>query len=83
MAGEIGHVGAANTIALGCIAAATGVVAADSLARVIRRRFSGKICDVNLEALHQGARLAACLILPPHGDPQPPPGQAAPSEKAL
>jgi 2-oxoglutarate ferredoxin oxidoreductase subunit gamma len=63
-AADIGHTGTANTIALGCIAQALGVVSAESLARVIRRRFSGDVRELNLKALQKGVRLAAELRLP-------------------
>jgi len=59
MAGRIGSPGLANVIALGAIAQAMGVVRVDSLAEVIRNRFTGEVRDRNLEALQQGAGLTA------------------------
>ena len=59
MASRIGHTGTANIIALGCIAKMTGVVLAESLAGVLKRRFSGKALTMNIEALQQGIELAA------------------------
>ena len=59
MAGKMGHVGMANVIALGYMAQNTGVVATESLAEVIRNRFSGKVRDSNLKALQAGIDLAA------------------------
>ncbi len=59
MASRIGHAGTANIIALGCIAKMTGVVLAESLAEVLKRRFSGKALAMNIEALQKGVELAA------------------------
>jgi len=58
MAGRLGHVGMANIIALGCMAQQSGMVSADSLAEVIRQRFSGKTLEMNLRALEAGKGLA-------------------------
>lgn len=55
MADELGHVGAANIIALGAIAAVTGMVTPDSLAAIITSRFSPRAREVNLQALSLGA----------------------------
>ena len=59
MASRIGHAGTANIIALGCIAKMTGVVLAESLAEVLKRRFSGKALTMNIEALQKGVELTA------------------------
>ncbi|MBU2027022.1 MAG: 2-oxoacid:acceptor oxidoreductase family protein [Pseudomonadota bacterium] len=59
MASRIGHVGMANTIALGCMAQRKSMVTADSLAEVIRKRFSGHTLEMNLQALEAGKALAA------------------------
>ncbi len=58
MASEIGHAGTANIIALGCIASMTGMVLPESLAEVIRGRFSGKVLIMNMAALQRGVELA-------------------------
>ncbi len=55
MADVLGNVGAANIIALGAIAAATGVATPESLAAIITNRFSPRACEVNLKALSLGA----------------------------
>jgi 2-oxoglutarate ferredoxin oxidoreductase subunit gamma len=59
MASKIGHVGMANIIALGCMAARFGMVETASLAAVIGKRFTGKTLALNLEALNQGIALAS------------------------
>jgi 2-oxoglutarate ferredoxin oxidoreductase subunit gamma len=59
MAGKIGHAGTANIIALGCMAEMKGIVHIDSLAAVLRNRFSGDVCAMNLKALQAGVDLAA------------------------
>jgi 2-oxoglutarate ferredoxin oxidoreductase subunit gamma len=59
MASRIGHVGMANIIALGCMARMHEMVGTGSLAEVIRKRFSGKTLEMNLEALDAGTALAA------------------------
>jgi 2-oxoglutarate ferredoxin oxidoreductase subunit gamma len=59
MASAIGHAGTANIIALGCIAAMTGMVKPESIAEVLRGRFSGKVLSMNMAALEKGAGLAA------------------------
>jgi len=59
MAGELGHVGTANMIALGVISAATRLVDLESLIKVVNRRFSGKTAEMNVKALYAGAELMA------------------------
>ena len=49
----------ANIIALGYMAKVNGMVKTESLAEVIRRRFSGNVRDANLKALQAGGELAA------------------------
>jgi len=55
MAADLGHPAGANIIALGAIAAATGVVGVESLVRVMENRFSP--AAANVAALHAGAGL--------------------------
>lgn len=57
MAGELGHVGMANMIALGAMSAVTGVVRLESLAEVVGRRFAAKVAEMNRKALQIGAAL--------------------------
>ena len=59
MASRMGHVGMANIIALGCMAKMKGMVRTESLAEVIRKRFSGNVQTMNLKALQAGVDLAA------------------------
>jgi 2-oxoglutarate ferredoxin oxidoreductase subunit gamma len=59
MASRMGHVGMANIIALGCMAQMQGMVRTESLAEVIRKRFSGSVRAMNLQALQAGVDLAA------------------------
>ncbi len=79
LADDMGHAGTANVIALGCIARATGVVAAESLAEVIRRRFRGRARELNLEALERGVGLGAGEVPPAPGAPEAPAGAAVPT----
>jgi 2-oxoglutarate ferredoxin oxidoreductase subunit gamma len=58
MASRMGHVGMANIIALGCMAQMKGMVRTESLAEVIRKRFSGSVQEMNLKALQAGVDLA-------------------------
>lgn len=59
LATNLGDARAANMIALGAMSALTGVVKAESLAEVVRQRFSAKplALDLNLRALQIGADL--------------------------
>ncbi len=57
MASRMGHVGMANIIALGCMAKMIGMVRQESLAEVIRKRFSGNVQAMNLQALESGVNL--------------------------
>lgn len=59
MASKMGHVGMANIIALGYMAEKNGMVKQESLASVIKERFTGKTLEMNLKALQAGAELAA------------------------
>jgi 2-oxoglutarate ferredoxin oxidoreductase subunit gamma len=59
MANKLGNVGMANIIALGYMAKVNGMVKMESLAEVIRRRFSGDVRAANLKALRAGGELAA------------------------
>ena len=58
MASRMGHVGMANIIALGCMTKMKGMVRTESLAEVIRKRFSGNVQSMNLKALQAGVDLA-------------------------
>ncbi|MDD5169858.1 MAG: 2-oxoacid:acceptor oxidoreductase family protein [Syntrophales bacterium] len=58
-ASKMGNVGMANIIALGYMATVTGMVKTQSLAAVIKERFSGKVLEMNLKALQTGKELAA------------------------
>ena len=57
MASELGHVGTANIIALGAMAALTSIVKVESLAEVLKQRFTGKVAEMNVKALHKGVDL--------------------------
>jgi len=59
MAANLGHVGTANMIALGIMSAVTGLVGIESLTRVIGRRFSGKVAEMNIKALLTGIGLVS------------------------
>jgi 2-oxoglutarate ferredoxin oxidoreductase subunit gamma len=59
MASGIGNAGTANTIALGLIARKTGMVLPESIALVLRGRFSGRVLNMNMTALQKGMELAA------------------------
>ena len=59
MANRLGNVGMVNIIALGYMARVNGMVKTESLAEVIRRRFSGNVRDANLKALQAGVDIAA------------------------
>ncbi len=58
MANKMGNVGMVNIIALGYMAKKNGIVDTESLAEVIKRRFSGKTREANLKALEAGIALA-------------------------
>jgi 2-oxoglutarate ferredoxin oxidoreductase subunit gamma len=57
MASRMGHVGMTNIIALGCMAKMKGMVRKESLAEVVRKRFSGDVRAMNLRALQAGVDL--------------------------
>ncbi|MBC7347364.1 MAG: 2-oxoacid:acceptor oxidoreductase family protein [Clostridia bacterium] len=57
LASELGHEGMANIIALGAMAALTGMVRPESLAQVLRRRFAGQTAEMNVKALYTGCEL--------------------------
>jgi 2-oxoglutarate ferredoxin oxidoreductase subunit gamma len=57
LAAGLGQSGAANMIALGVLASATGVVTAGSLVKVIGQRFSPPLAQSNVMALHTGIAL--------------------------
>jgi 2-oxoglutarate ferredoxin oxidoreductase subunit gamma len=59
MASKMGHAGMANIIALGYMAQMEGMVRKESLAEVIKKRFSGNVLEMNLKALEAGAGLTA------------------------
>ena len=54
---DLGNARAANMIALGAMSALAGLVKTESLAEVVRQRFSAKALDLNLRALQMGADL--------------------------
>jgi len=57
MASELGHVGMANVIALGAMVAKNGMIKAESLEAILRKRFKGKTLEKNILALHKGVAL--------------------------
>ena len=59
MASELGNVGSVNILALGTIAARTGLVSRASLEQLVRRRFTGAAAALNLQALAAGCELGA------------------------
>ena len=58
-ASDLGNVGSVNILALGTLAAYTGMVAAESLQQLVRRRFGGAAARLNLEVLAAGSQLGA------------------------
>ncbi len=54
MANELGHPGVANIIALGVMIGKSKMIKYASMERVLRKHFSGKVCEMNVKALHQG-----------------------------
>ena len=61
LASELGNVGSVNILALGTLAACTGVVRLASLEQLIRKRFTGNAVQLNLKAMAAGSELeAAC-----------------------
>jgi 2-oxoglutarate ferredoxin oxidoreductase subunit gamma len=59
IASDLGNVGSVNILALGTIAAHTGVVQRASLEHVVRHRFGGKSAQLNLQILLAGSELGA------------------------
>ncbi len=59
IANDLGNVASVNILALGTLAAQTGVVRSASLEQLIRRRFGGAAAERNLAVLAAGARLGA------------------------
>ena len=57
MADRLGHKELANTIAIGAMITKNHVVKAESMASVLKKRFSGKDADMNLKALKMGIDL--------------------------
>jgi 2-oxoglutarate ferredoxin oxidoreductase subunit gamma len=57
IAGALGNVAAINILALGAIIATIPMVRVESLARVIRKRFTGKALELNLKALEKGGEM--------------------------
>jgi 2-oxoglutarate ferredoxin oxidoreductase subunit gamma len=68
LAAKLGHVGTANIIALGAMATVTGMVRAESLERVLNRRFSGKTAEMNIKALCTGIELVKIANSQGEGD---------------
>ncbi|MDZ4163571.1 MAG: 2-oxoacid:acceptor oxidoreductase family protein [Smithellaceae bacterium] len=59
LASNLGNVGAVNLIALGAIIARCQVVAPSSMRELIEKRFSGKVAELNIQALATGYGLIA------------------------
>ena len=59
LASELGNVGSVNILALGTVAAHTGVVRRESLEQLVRQRFSGRSRELNLQVLRAGSELGA------------------------
>jgi len=59
LASDLGNVGSVNILALGTLAAHSGVVGQGSLAQLVRRRFKGAAADLNLKVLAAGSELGA------------------------
>ena len=57
MASELGHAGMANVIALGAMVAKNGMIKAESLEAILRKRFKGRTLEMNITALHKGVAL--------------------------
>jgi 2-oxoglutarate ferredoxin oxidoreductase subunit gamma len=57
IASDLGNVGSVNILSLGAMITALPMVKAESLARVIRKRFKGKALEMNLQRLEAGAEL--------------------------
>jgi 2-oxoglutarate ferredoxin oxidoreductase subunit gamma len=58
LASELGNIASVNILALGTLAARTGVVAHASLEQVLHRRFKGAAAALNLKMLAAGSELA-------------------------
>lgn len=74
VASDLGNAGSVNILALGTLAAQTGVVSVASLAQLIGKRFSGAAIERNLRTLTAGSELAelapAFGIAGPHSSPR-------------
>jgi 2-oxoglutarate ferredoxin oxidoreductase subunit gamma len=57
IASDLGNVGSVNILSLGALITALPMIKAESLARVIRKRFRGKALEMNLQALQAGTDL--------------------------
>jgi 2-oxoglutarate ferredoxin oxidoreductase subunit gamma len=57
IASDLGNVGSVNILSLGAIITALPMIKAESLARVIQKRFQGKASEMNLRMLQAGADL--------------------------
>jgi 2-oxoglutarate ferredoxin oxidoreductase subunit gamma len=57
IASDLGNVGSVNILALGTIAAQTGLVRRESLEQLIRKRFNGSAMELNLQVLAAGSEL--------------------------
>ena len=57
MANELGHSGVANVIALGAMITKSGMIKIESMGAILRKRFHGKVVDLNILALHKGIEL--------------------------
>jgi 2-oxoglutarate ferredoxin oxidoreductase subunit gamma len=58
LASDLGNIASVNILALGTLAARTGVVAHASLEQVLHRRFKGAAAVLNLKMLAAGSELA-------------------------
>jgi 2-oxoglutarate ferredoxin oxidoreductase subunit gamma len=59
LASDLGNVASVNILALGTIAAGTGVVKLESLEHMIRKRFKGAAAELNLKMLAAGRGIIA------------------------
>jgi 2-oxoglutarate ferredoxin oxidoreductase subunit gamma len=59
LASDLGNVASVNILALGTLAAHTGLVGSASLQHLVRRRFKGAAADLNLKVLAAGSELGA------------------------
>jgi len=58
-ASDLGNEGSVNILALGTVAAKTGIVKMETLEQMLRKRFKGDTVEMNLKVLAAGCNLAA------------------------